>query len=41
LTAEFKISLSDSSTYHIVLDNTFSLVTEKAVVLNVVLEHTE
>lgn len=40
-TAEFRVPVSESGTYHLVLDNTFSMFTNKAVVLNLVAEHTE
>jgi Zn-dependent protease with chaperone function len=40
-TAEFKVPLSATGTYHLVLDNTFSMFTNKAVALNLVAEHTE
>jgi len=40
-TAEFEVPVAESSTYHVVFDNTFSLFTDKAVVFNLVVEHTE
>jgi Zn-dependent protease with chaperone function len=40
-TAEFKVPVSETGTYHLVLDNTFSMFTDKAVVLSLVAEHTE
>jgi hypothetical protein len=40
-TADIKIPVAESGTYHLVLDNTFSMFTDKAVVLKLVAEHTE
>lgn len=40
-TTEFKVPVTVSGTYHLVVDNTFSMFTNKAVVLNLVLAHAE
>ena len=40
-TSEFKVPLMASGIYHLVVDNTFSLFTNKAVVLNLDLAHAE
>jgi len=40
-TAEFKVPIPTSGTYHLVLDNGFSMFTDKAVVVSIVAAHTD